>query len=125
MQNNYEHRQLAPWQLAVLGFFVVRRLLKRGKKRKIVGGLTLGFALFMLQFCMLSTRVDETGAELTTTQRWEGWGIHWSPQHGWIWNIAGRSAVTIRKRLGQDITLGTDDAFGLYNAIASRINFSR
>jgi hypothetical protein len=146
MQNNYDHRQLAPWPLAVLGFFVVRRLLKRGKKRKIVGGLTLGFALFMLQFCMLSTRVDEsgvswafglgfpngfiplsdiTGAELTTTQRWEGWGIHWSPQHGWIWNIAGRSAVTIRKRLGQDITLGTDDASGLYNAIASRINLSR
>src|SRR6185437_4962573 len=141
MKNNYEHRQFAPWPLAILGFFIARRFLKRGKKRKFPV-LTLGFALFMLQFCMFSTRVDEaglswgfgfgfpngfiplhniTGAELTETHRWEGWGVHWSPQHGWIWNLAGRAAVTIRKRLGQDITLGTDDPSGLYNAIVSRI----
>lgn len=143
MKNNYVHRQLAAWPLAVLAFFVARRLLKRGKKRKIAGGLSLGFALFMLQFCVLSTRVDEsgvswgfglgfpngfiplrdiTGAEPTTLDRWEGWGVHWTPWHGWVWNVAGRAAVTIRKRLGQDITLGTDDAFGLYNAIASRMS---
>jgi hypothetical protein len=47
----------------------------------------------------------------------EGFGVHWTFRHGWLWNVAGSDAVMIRKRNGKAVTLGTDDAQGLYNAI--------
>ena len=140
----YQHRQFSPWPLAALGLVsaLSAAYTAKGCKRRASSLPSLGFALFVLQFCVLSTRVDESGlswnfglgfpsgfiafdeiagVELAKTKLWEGYGIHWTPRHGWLWNAAGRDAVRIRKRHGAVITIGCDDAAGLYDAICSRL----
>jgi len=56
-------------------------------------------------------------AEITRTSLFEGWGIHWTIWHGWLWNVGGFQAVEITKTDGSRITLGTDDPQGLFQAI--------
>jgi hypothetical protein len=140
----YEHRQFSPWPLAVAGLYGVTVAARKASKRKRrrPNAASVGLALCTLAFCVLNTRVDESGvfwsfgfgfpsgsiplddiahAELTKTKFWEGFGIHWTPAHGWLWNAAGHDAVTIRKRSGGVITIGTDDAAGLYAAISATL----
>ena len=50
----------------------------------------------------------------------DGWGIHWSPRGGWIWNISGRDCVVIRLKRGT-IRVGTDDPEGLVAFLKRRI----
>jgi hypothetical protein len=56
-------------------------------------------------------------AEVTQTNLLEGWGIHWTIWHGWLWNVGGFQAVEIFKRNGSGVTLGSDDPQGLFQAI--------
>jgi hypothetical protein len=56
-------------------------------------------------------------AEVTQTNLLEGWGIHWTIWHGWLWNAGGFQAVEIFKRNGSGVTLGSDDPQGLFQAI--------
>ncbi|HTU68884.1 MAG TPA: hypothetical protein VMF11_01070 [Candidatus Baltobacteraceae bacterium] len=60
---------------------------------------------------------DIAGAELTSTNFLEGWGIHYTIWHGWLWNVGGFRAVEITKTDGRRVTLGTDDPQGLLQAI--------
>jgi hypothetical protein len=57
------------------------------------------------------------GAQITQTNLFEGWGIHWTIWHGWLWNAGGFAAVEIVKTSGGGVTLGTDDPQGLFEAI--------
>jgi hypothetical protein len=56
-------------------------------------------------------------AEVTQTNLFEGFGIHWTIWHGWLWNASGFQAVEIFKTNGGGVTLGTDDPQGLAEAI--------
>lgn len=56
-------------------------------------------------------------AETTQTNLLEGFGIHWTIWHGWLWNVGGFQAVEIFKTGGGGVTLGTDDPQGLMEAI--------
>ena len=56
-------------------------------------------------------------AEVTQTNLFEGWGIHWTIWHGWLWNAGGFQAVEIFKANGGGVTLGTNDPQGLWQAI--------
>jgi hypothetical protein len=60
---------------------------------------------------------DIARAETTQTNLLEGWGIHWTIWHGWLWNVSGFQAVEIFKNGGGSITLGTQDPQGLAQAI--------
>jgi len=51
----------------------------------------------------------------------DGWGIHWSPWGGWVWNIWGRDCVVIRLKRGI-IRVGTDDPDGLADFLKNRIS---
>jgi hypothetical protein len=53
----------------------------------------------------------------------DGWGIHWVPRRGWIWNIWGYDCVIIRHRRGT-FRVGTDDPDGLVKFLRSRITSS-
>lgn len=65
-----------------------------------------------------SIAMDEIArAEVTRTNLLEGWGIHWTMWHGWLWNAGGFAAVEIFKRNNSGTTLGTDDPQGLFQAI--------
>jgi hypothetical protein len=133
----YRHKQFSPWPLLAFGLFFLRKKKGRGAL------LSLAVAVLTMQFCALATRVDEhgvswnfglslplgeipfdqiAGVEMTQTRFWEGFGIHWTPRHGWLWNVGGRDAVTIRKKDGGIVTLGSDDAAGLYAAITTHMS---
>jgi hypothetical protein len=56
-------------------------------------------------------------AQLTQTNFFEGWGIHWTIWHGWVWNVWGFQAVQIFRRDGSSVTIGTDDPQGFLSAI--------
>lgn len=46
----------------------------------------------------------------------DGWGIHWRPGVGWIWNVAGRETVELLLEEGS-FRVGTDDVAGLMDAL--------
>ena len=54
----------------------------------------------------------------------EGWGIHWSPWGGWVWNIWGYDCVVLRLKSGK-LKIGTDDAEGLAGFLRSRMPSTR
>ena len=54
----------------------------------------------------------------------DGWGIHWSPTHGWIWNIDGRDCVEVLLRGGR-FRVGTDDPGGLVKHLSERAPHAR
>jgi hypothetical protein len=137
----YEHRQASPWMIAPLTAFavlvVVFALLGRTPYSSAL--LLLAVTAVAGSLIVLSTRVDSNAvswsftfgipsgtipladiaeAQITKTNFFEGFGVHWTFTHGWLWNVWGFSAVMIRKRDGGIVTLGTDDAQGLYEAIA-------
>lgn len=135
----YEHRQFSPWPLLVFAL-VAFALARFGLAEEAPARLSaFAFvAIITISFTELATRVDVSGiswsftlglpsghiafedisdAQMTTTHWWEGFGIHWTILHGWLWNVAGFQGVTIRKRDGSAVTIGTDDPQGLYDAI--------
>lgn len=141
----YEHRQTVAWPVALAlaaGLFGVLRR-RRSGKRVLRPGEALGLGIFLLQFRVFATRVDDervswafgagfpagslllaeiAKAEQVKTAFFEGWGIHWSPRSVWLWNNGGTDGVRLHKRSGGKITLGSDDAAGLYRAISARLN---
>jgi len=60
---------------------------------------------------------DVERVEITHTNFLEGWGLHYTIWHGWLWNVGGFQAVEITKTDGSRVTLGTDDPQGLLQAI--------
>lgn len=136
----YQHRQFSPWLLLVLAL-IAFALLRYGSNGPELGAQLAAFtvaAIIAIAFTQLSTRVDANGVswsfalgapsgcipfedigevQITTTHWWEGFGIHWTWLHGWLWNVSGFQGVMIRKRNGKVITLGTNDPQGLYDAI--------
>ena len=102
----------------------------------------LALVAVLIGFARLTIGVDENGVAWTFTagmprghlsyddiasvQRvhtniLEGWGIHWTWWHGWLWNVAGFDAVEFFLKDGRRITLGTNDGAGLYDAVARHL----
>lgn len=128
----YEHKQYAPWLWPVLAV-IVYALFRAGFTGPDTAAHLAAFgvaAAICIAFTQLNTRVDPRGvswsftlgapggfisfddiADVLPTQMrfWEGYGIHWTILHGWLWNVAGFQGVMIRKRDGRVVTLGTDD----------------
>lgn len=49
----------------------------------------------------------------------DGWGVHWLPGRGWIFNIWGFDCVVVRMH-DRTVRIGSDDARGLAEFIKSR-----
>jgi hypothetical protein len=49
-----------------------------------------------------------TGAEVTQSSAWEGWGIRITPR-GMLYNVWGTKAVEVRLQSGERLRLGTDE----------------
>jgi len=54
----------------------------------------------------------------------DGWGIHWSPWGGWVWNLWGRDCVVLKLKRGT-LKVGTDDPEGLAGFLKNRISSPR
>ena len=141
--HTYEHRQTAQWIVLIATLAAVAYAMAAFMTGLYVFfGIALLLLAVALGFGTLSTRVTDAGiswaytlgwpgqaisladvakAEVTTTTFWEGWGIHWTIWHGWLWNAAGYGAVMIHRRSGGVVTVGTDDPQGLYEAIVERL----
>ena len=50
----------------------------------------------------------------------DGWGIHWAPGKGWIYNLWGFDCVRFSLQNGKCVRIGTDDAAGLIAFVQSR-----
>jgi hypothetical protein len=136
----YEHKQVAYWMywfaIAMLMFFML--ISSAFGSGFVPAGISLLVAVIIFVFSRLETRVDEqaiswsfgwgwpganlaladvASIEITRTSLVEGFGIHWTIWHGWLWNVGGFQAVELHTRSGGRVTLGTDDPEGLYDAI--------
>lgn len=60
------------------------------------------------------------GAEVARSSVMDGWGIHWLPGRGWIYNLWGRDCVCIDLG-GRSVRIGTDDPEGLADFLRRRI----
>ncbi len=67
---------------------------------------------------------DVVSLDRVIVRVWWGWGLHWTPG-GWLYNIGGRDAVKVTVRRDRGVIVGSDDADGLYDAIAARVAASR
>jgi hypothetical protein len=56
---------------------------------------------------------DIEAVDVGRTLLLDGWGIHYSLQGGWVWNLSGRECVVVRFRDGRTLRIGTDDAENL------------
>ena len=63
---------------------------------------------------------DILEAEKGRTSFLDGWGIHWNPWGGWVWNIWGYDCVALRLKRGT-FRVGTDDAENLLNFLQERL----
>ena len=50
----------------------------------------------------------------------DGWGVHWTPWDGWVWNIWGWDCVVLLCERGA-LKVGTDDPKGLSEFLKTRI----
>jgi hypothetical protein len=50
----------------------------------------------------------------------DGWGIHYSIQGGWLWNLWGRDCIVVHLKNGV-LRIGTDDADNLSVFLRKRI----
>ena len=63
---------------------------------------------------------DIVEVEQSRTTFLDGWGIHWSPWGGWVWNVWGYDCVVLRLQRGT-LRIGTNDAEGLAGFVSVRI----
>ena len=83
--------------------------------------VTIGDAALKIQFGLGVIRKRFLLAEIQAYQvvknRWYyGWGIKYTP-HGWLFNVAGFSAIELEMTSGKTYRIGTDDPEGLGTAL--------
>ena len=75
--------------------------------------LEVRFGPIQIPFCHTTIKYDEiTSFEAARSGLMDGWGIHWNPKHGWIYNIWGYDCVKIM-RGDKSLRIGTNDPEGL------------
>ncbi len=50
----------------------------------------------------------------------DGWGMHWNPWGGWVWNVWGYDCVILRLKRGK-FRVGTDDVDGLAGFLRNQL----
>jgi hypothetical protein len=134
----YDHRQIGMLQLLIIV------VVAGGYAFSSIGGATVDsimliVVLALIGSAVLTTRVDQSrlrwwftfgfpAGELaieqiesvrrTRTNLIEGWGLHYTIWHGWLWNVGGFQAIELVHSGGRRLTIGTDDPDGLLAAIA-------
>lgn len=64
---------------------------------------------------------DLATIKVVKTNILEGWGIHFTPRFGWLYNIAGYDAVAITLKNGKRFALGTDEPGLLSQSITTAV----
>ena len=64
---------------------------------------------------------DLTQVETARSRLIDGWGIHYGPGEGWIWNISGYDCVRLTLKNNRKLRIGTDDPEGLCTFLRTKI----
>jgi len=147
---SYHHMQRGPWGLlccAFAGVFLLAALYSPVLALQITF-LVTGLFLLLLGASLVHLTVEDEGdrlavrfspfplfrkciryddilgVETARTTFLDGWGIHWSPRGGWVWNIWGYDCVVLRLRRST-LKIGTNDAEELAEFLKSRIRSTR
>lgn len=73
---------------------------------------------------VLGTRIRYADISLVEPARSnlvDGWGVHWIPGKGWIFNLWGFDCVRVILKSGKSVRIGTDDVAGLLASVQTRI----
>jgi hypothetical protein len=143
----YRHTQKGPWHLLLYAFgvvMIIAGVLIQGEPALNFTLLGTGFFMLLLSASFHHLTVEDEGNQLVIrfgpfplfrkriwyddilevkkgrTMFLDGWGIHWSPWGGRLWNIWGYDCVVIRLKRGR-LRVGTDDPDGLVVFLTSRI----
>ena len=142
----YAHKQLAMWYWAlclalVLVFWIIGLIGGSEVPSTVLTSVGVVIVIVCAIFSQLTTVVDGVNVrwmfgwgfpagqlplaqiasvEIVETNVLEGFGIHWTIWHGWLWNDGGFRGVQLTKTDGGKVTLGTDDPEGLYDAIVAQ-----
>ena len=144
----YEHTQRGPLHLILLGSAVGSALLAWSVTDEPPAMLiALGASLLMLlcAFFFASLTVRDEGAHLAVrfgpipvfrtripyssitgvaaakSSLLDGWGVHWMPGRGWIYNIWGFGCVRVDLG-GKTVRVGTDDVDGLVHFLTTKLD---
>ena len=81
-------------------------------------GLVVSFGPFpLISFRIPLDQIRSCGQERS---RWiDGWGIHWAPGRGWLYNVWGYDCIRLDLE-GRSVRLGTGDPAGLMAWLAER-----
>jgi hypothetical protein len=142
----YSHTQNSPFWLILFGlsipFFVIAWL---AREQPVVAVLMIAIGVLLVlvgltfhhltvedegdqlairfgPFPFLRTSIpyaDIQRVEVGRTMILDGWGIHWNPWHGKVWNVWGRDCVVFHREQG-DFRVGSDDAENLAQFLKSR-----
>lgn len=142
----YQHTQWAPlclilYALAVLQFVYAWMLPHQPSTPWLL--VPIGMLMLILAACFHYLRVTDLGdsllvrfgplplfrrvvryddivsVELGRSSLLDGWGIHWRPKRGWIWNVWGRDCVVLRMKQ-ETLWIGSDDAQNLAAFLQTR-----
>ncbi len=143
----YSHTQTAPLYLLLVGlgliFWVVAWFVPEAVVQWILlgsGALMLGLAVCFRQLtvsdegtylrvafgpvAMFRRKVIYSQITSATPGRstlLDGWGIHWSPSGGVVWNLWGFDCVDVHLKQGRKVRIGTDDPTGLATFLQQRV----
>jgi hypothetical protein len=147
----YRHTQKGPWHLLLYAFgaaMLIAGMLIRAVPTLDITLLASGFLTLLLSASFHHLSVEDEGHQLAIrfgpfplfrkriwydnmlevkkgrTMFLDGWGIHWSPWGGRLWNIWGYDCVVIRLKRGR-LRVGTDDPDSLVEFLTSRITTSQ
>jgi hypothetical protein len=64
---------------------------------------------------------DMTGVAAARSSVLDGWGVHWGPGRGWIWNLWGFGCVRVEMG-ARTVRVGTDDVEGLVRFLRTKLD---
>jgi hypothetical protein len=144
---SYRHTQKAPWYLLLYAFgaaILIASVLIPSVPTLGFTLLATGFLTLLLSASFHHLTVEDEGNQLAIhfgpfplfrkriwyddilevkkgrTMFLDGWGIHWSPWGGRLWNIWGYECVVLRLKRGR-LRIGTDNPDGLVEFLNRRI----
>ena len=133
----YEHTQRGPWYLLLLAIAASQiTILATGVVNEIpwvfwlLAAVSILMIVLAFSFRSLTVQVTATeicarfgplplmgkrvrlqevqGVQTTRSTLFDGWGIHWNPRHGWIYNLWGFDCIALD--LGKtQLRIGTDE----------------
>ena len=149
----YEHTQKGPWYLLLLAIAASQiTIVATGAVNEppwafwLLAAVSILMIVLAFSFRSLTVQVTTTeirasfgplplmgkrvrlqevqGVQTTRSTLFDGWGIHWNPRHGWIYNLWGFDCIALD--LGKtQLRIGTDEPQELLQFVQQGIDVAQ